>query len=300
MRQLVYFVAVAEELHFKKAAERLQMTQPPLSQQILLLEKELGATLLRRTKRTVELTEAGEVFLQAVKQTLLSLDNAVEEVRLLEAGKKGRFTIGFVGSATYDVLPPMIRSYREQYPNVDIQLEELSSPDQVQALLNGTIDVGVLRPPVSHEAIAAETIQRVPCVLAIPQNHRFAANDSIHLSTLVHEPFVALSRSIWPNLYDEFISMCLRSGFSPIIHQEASEFQTVLGLVAAGLGVTVVPESARYFYPHEVVYKEIRNDSLVVEMALAWRKNETSRSVQTFLALARSPLQSPQKNLSPQ
>lgn len=288
MRQLHYFVAVAEELHFKKAAERLQMTQPPLSQQIQSLEKELGVTLLNRTKRSVKLTEAGEAFLHAVKQMLAHLDKAVEEVRLLDCGKMGRIRIGFVGSATYDVLPQMLRSFREHNPNVDVELAELPSPDQVRALLNGAIDVGVLRPPVPNDAIATETIQQVPCVLAIAQKHPLAGRCSIELADLAGEPFVTLKRIIWPNLYDDIISMCRHAGFSPLINQEASEFQTLLGLVAAELGVAVVPRSARHFYPHEVVYKDIRNDSLVVEMALAWRKSETSRAVHEFLAVARS------------
>lgn len=286
LRQLTYFVTVAEELHFERAARRLSMTQPPLSQSIKQLEEEIGVKLFERSHRRIRLTRAGEAFLEEARRVMRATDHAVERARRVDRGEWGRLTIGFVGSATYDVLPRVIRIFREDYPNVAIETWELSTPMQIDALRQKQIDLGVLRPPVDDPAVQSETVYSTSSVLAVPHKHWITESHSIAWKDLAEEPFVLLSPKTWDWYYREVLACADRAGFKPLVLQEAMEFQTVIGLVAAGMGVAVVPRSAANLHT-DVIYKELRDDIPQADMAVGWRRGDQSSAVMAFVEVAR-------------
>lgn len=287
LRQLHYFIAVAEELHFGRAAKRLQMTQPPLSQQIQQLEEELGEVLFRRTKRVVELTDAGKVFLEGVKGLFEQLDSTISLTKRAARGEIGTLTIGYVGAATYDFLPPLIRTYRNQYPDVEIKLRELSTPEQVEELHNRKLDIGLIRPPIQSDILTTEVIHETPCMLALSIHHPLAGEQRITLSQLRNESFILLSRPIWPGFYDEIVSMCHATGYNPSIRQETTEYHTVIGLVAAGVGIAIVPASLRNFTLKEVVYRKIEDLNQTVKMSVAYEEGRISKETEHFIEILR-------------
>lgn len=282
LRQLQYFIAVAEELNFSRAAERVKITQPPLSLQIQNLEKELDIVLFYRNKRQVKLTDAGKLFYTEVCKIFNHLERAVEDAKRTQHGEIGAIRVGFVGSATYDILPSILREFRNLYSEVEVHLFEMSTPMQLEALHEGEIDIGVLRPPVNDEIIHTEIVSTVPCVLAVPKQHPLLKIKNVSLSDLKTYPFVMLSRKTWSNLYDEILGLC-----NPIIQQEALEFQTVIGLVAAKLGIAVVPQSAVNLHTQDVVYLDLDDQLPVASMGIAWRQKDQSPLVQSFIQLAR-------------
>ncbi|MCR8925372.1 LysR family transcriptional regulator [Priestia megaterium] len=282
LRQLQYFIAVAEELNFSRAAERVKITQPPLSLQIQNLEKELDIVLFYRNKRQVKLTDAGKLFYTEVCKIFNHLERAVEDAKRTQHGEIGTIRVGFVGSATYDILPSILREFRNLYSEVEVHLFEMSTPMQLEALHEGEIDIGVLRPPVNDEIVHTEIVSTVPCVLAVPKQHPLLKIKNVSLSDLKTYPFVMLSRKTWSNLYDEILGLC-----NPIIQQEALEFQTVIGLVAAKLGIAVVPQSAVNLHTQDVVYLDLGDQLPVASMGIAWRQKDPSPLVQSFIQLAR-------------
>jgi DNA-binding transcriptional LysR family regulator len=285
LRQLQYFLAVAEDLNFSRAAERLRMTQPPLSLQIQNLEKELGFPLFNRNHRLVELTAAGQLFAGEIRKLFDHLHRAIEHSGSVHRGEKGTLTIGFVGSATYDILPRVLREFRTLHPDVLVHLLELSTPAQLAALHEGEIDIGVLRPPVQDGQLCTEIVSAVPCVLAVPNQHLLAQQHPVALTDLTLYPFVMLSRKTWAGLYDEIVTVC-----NPIIQQEAFEFQTVIGLVAAGLGIAVVPQSAVNLHTKDVVYIDMPDQLPVASMGISWRRKDASPLVQAFISIARKDI----------
>lgn len=282
LRQLQYFLAVAEELNFSRAAERLRITQPPLSLQIQNLEKELGIPLFYRNNRHVELTEAGALFFNEVSKIFDHLHRAIENAQRTHHGEIGTLKVGFVGSATYDILPSVLREFRTLYPDVQVHLFEMSTPAQVQALRDKEIDIGVLRPPVHSDALYTKTVSTIPCVLAVPKQHPLLEKENVSLSDLSPYPFVMLSRKTWAGLYNEILALC-----NPIIQQEALEFQTVIGLVAAGLGIAVVPQSAMNLHAQDVVYLSLSNQLPIASMGVSWRRNDQSPLVKAFIEIAK-------------
>lgn len=243
LRHLRYFVAVAEERHFGRAAERLHMAQPPLSQQIRQLEAELGVTLLRRTTRRVDLTSAGESYLDKVREILSAVDVAGIEARKVDAGLVGRLVIGCVGSATYSLLPTLARSLREELPGIDFSFRgEMLVPDQVAALLAGSIDLALLRPPVDASTLLVRHVRTERLVVALPEGHRLTARKRLRIVDLRDEDFIvhpARGRSV---MHDLVLTMCREAGFLPRIRHEVAETSTLVTFVASGLGVAVVPE----------------------------------------------------------
>lgn len=282
LRQLQYFLTVAEELNFSRAAERLRITQPPLSLQIKNLETELGVSLFNRNNRHVELTDAGKYFFDEVYKLFDHLHRAVENTQRTHQGEIGKLRVGFVGSATYDILPSVLREFRSLYPDVQVHLLEMSTPMQMEALLEEEIDVGVLRPPVHYEALRTEIVSIAPCVLAVPKQHPLLQRENISLADLSPYPFVMLARKTWAGLYDEILGLC-----NPIIQQEALEFQTVIGLVAAGMGIAVVPQSAMNLHTQDVVYINLKNQLPIASMGISWRRNDLSPLVKTFIRMAK-------------
>ncbi|WP_102693921.1 LysR family transcriptional regulator [Rummeliibacillus pycnus] len=287
LRQLHYFLTVAEELHFGRAAKRLSMTQPPLSQQIQQLENELGVLLFKRTKRHVELTKAGATFLEGVTRTLDQLNQAVDSSQRAQRGEIGKLTVGFVGSATYDILPPLIREYRNKYPNVEVKLKELSTPDQIEELYHQKLDIGFVRPPIQGEVILSEIMHETPCILALPRHHPLAKEKEVHISMLKNQPFIIVSRNIWPGLYDDIVSLFKNAGINLEIKQEATEYQTIIGLVAAGIGMAIAPAPLKNFTVKDIVYREIAGANLTVKMAIAYNKDRLSQETNNFINLIR-------------
>lgn len=286
LRHLRYFVAVAEELHFGRAAARLMIVQPSLSQQIQQLEDELGFPLLKRTKRSVELTDAGKVFLAEAQQILAQVQEAKRAARRANLGEVGRLAIGYISSSTYDLLPMMLRAYRDHFPAVEVVLRELTTQEQVRALEANVIQVGLLRLPINSPLLNAEVVRREPIVSVLPEKHPLAAQERIVVSQLANEPFVLQSRQRGAGYYMQLMKLCLASGFSPNVVQEVTEMHTIVSLVAAGIGVSLVPLSTRNIRSQGVVYREL-TETILTETAVAWRHDVDSAVVENFLAVVK-------------
>jgi DNA-binding transcriptional LysR family regulator len=287
LRHLRYFVAVAEELHFGRAAERLQMAQPPLSQQIQSLEEELGVRLLQRTKRHVELTEAGRAFLREARQVLEQAEQAVLVARRAARGEIGLLSVGFVGSSCYGTLPPILRRFRERYPDVQITLRELTATQQVQALRHQRIHVGILRPPIEDKGLQMETIRRETLIVALPAQHPLAARSRIALRELADEPFILFPPQYGPGFYHQIMGACLEAGFSPRVVQEAIEMQTIVSLVAAEIGIALVPASLSNLQRVGVIYRPLAGETPILEIALVWRPDDPAPALARFREIAR-------------
>lgn len=287
LRQIEYFTVVAEELHFGRAAMRLQMTQPPLSQQILQLERELGVKLFERSKRHVKLTNAGKVFLQEVSHVLTQLEQAKVAALRAQMGMLGRLVLGFVGSAIFDILPIIVRGFQEKFPNVDLVFREMPTPMQIEAFHSKDIDIGFIRTPVIDPLLSLLSVHQETCIAVVPKLHPLAQHASISMGDLSTERFILVEREVWPSWYDDILSKCRDAGFSPFIRQEVKEIQTVVGLVAAGLGISVVPRSTANLHARDVVYVNIEGEAPHVEMSIAWRTDDNSAIVKQFLDTAK-------------
>ncbi len=286
LRHLRYFVAVAEECHFGRAAHRLHIAQPPLSQQIRQLEAELGVQLLIRSTRRVELTPAGARYLDRARSILAGVDAAGEEATLVADGRIGRVAIGFTGSATYELLPSLSRRLREQWPGLELDLRgELLTPSQVTGLLDGTLDVGFLRPPVRDPGIEVHPLRQEPLVVVLPGSHAQAGREQITLADLAEEPFITYPSHHRSVVHDAVLDACQDAGFSPRA-TEVAETSTLVSFVAAGLGVALVPASVQHLRITGAVYRPMAGPSPTVELAVATRKGESSAAVRRVLALA--------------
>lgn len=288
LRHMRYFIAVAEELHFGRAAEKLYIAQPPLSQQIKQLEQQIGVQLLIRNRRRVRLTEAGAIFLEQARRTLAQAEFAVQAAQSAAAGEPGNIDIGFVSSATYhDAIPAIIRIFRERHPRVVLTLHELTSAEQAEALRDGAIHVGFVRPPVGDETLTLETVLMEPLVAALPTSHALAGNPVISITSLANDLFVMLPRHLNLSLYDQIIAACQSAGFTPRVAQEAIQLQTITSLVAAGIGVSLVPASLRNVRRAGVVYKRLIDAESRIEMAAAYRADHPSPALHLFLDVVR-------------
>ena len=286
LRQLRYFVSIAEILHFRRAAEQLSIAQPALSQQIQKLERELGVRLLERTQRRVSLTDAGAVFLERARITLNEAEEAVRLARLAGRGEIGHLGVGAVTSALYGVFPDVVRVFRERHRQVHLTLHELPGNEQTRALRDGRIQVSFLRPPIDEADIEVRTITREPWVVALPTAHRFARRRRVALKMLAGESFVSFPRDLAPVLYDQLISMCNRAGFSPRIVQEA-QMQTIVSLVAAGIGVALVPATLENLSRRGLVYRPLAGTAAKLQLAVAWRRDNRSPLLEAFLNVVR-------------
>jgi DNA-binding transcriptional LysR family regulator len=285
-RQLRSFVTLAETLHFRRAAERLSIAQPALSQQIQQLERELGVRLLERTQRRVALTDAGSVFLERSRSILSETSEAVRLARLAAKGEVGHLGVGAVTSALYGVFPEVVRVFRERHRNVHLTLHELPGNEQTRALRAGRIQVSFLRPPVDETDIQVRTIGREPWVVAMPTSHPLSQRERVSLRSLAAESFVSFPRELAPVLYDQLITMCQSAGFSPRIVQEA-QMQTIISLVAAGIGVALVPATLQNLSRAGLVYKRLAGAGLKLDLAVAWRRDDNSALLKSFLDVVR-------------
>jgi DNA-binding transcriptional LysR family regulator len=275
LRHLRYFVAVAEERHFGRAAERLHIAQPPLSQQIRRFEAELGVPLLYRTTRSVELAPAGEALLERAREILAAFDSAVEDARRAARGEYGRLAIGFTGSSTYAMLPTIAAAMRTELPGVVLDLRgELLTPAQVARLVDGTLDLGLLRPPVRERELSTEVLHSEPLLAVLPNSHPLANADAVPLELLREEPFVTYPSHFRSVVHDAVEGACAAHGFKPVAAHEVAETATLVSFVAAGLGVSLVPASVRNMTVAGAVYRPLIHDATRVELAVAWRRDD--------------------------
>ena len=287
LRHLRYFVAVAEELHFGRAAQKLGMAQPPLSQQIRRLEQELGVLLLQRTKRRVQLTEAGRAFLEEARETLSQAERAIKAAQRAGRGEVGRLTIGFLGAATYSLLPSILIAFRHRYPDVEVELHELKTSELIQALRERRIQVGFVRLPVEDELLAVEPITREELLVALPVRHPLASRAHIGFGDLAEEAFLMPPRQLAPSFHEQVLDLSRQAGFTPKLGAEAIQLQTIINLVAAGMGVTLVPESVQILAGRGVVFKKLPDPPPMVEIAVAWRRDTHSEILSAFLNVVR-------------
>jgi DNA-binding transcriptional LysR family regulator len=288
LRHLRYFVAVAEELHFGRAALRLNLAQPPLSQQIRKLEELVGYPLFTRTSRSVSLTVAGEALLQRARRTLRNVQRDLDETRSIGHGDVGSLHIGFIGSAMLSTLPGIFRSYREAYPRVRLHLHESFTAQVMEGLENGTLDAGILRDGDPVEGFHVTTILSEPFIAVLPATHPYARQKSISPAMLRDEPFIYYPRSAGARAYEKPLTLCEAHGFRPQIVQEASHWLTILRLIGAGLGISIAPACVRRIASAEVVCLDLRGAKAVSNIELAWLAGDARPIVERFKQIAES------------
>ncbi|HEX2544030.1 MAG TPA: LysR family transcriptional regulator [Ramlibacter sp.] len=282
LRQLRYFQAVAEELHFGRAAARLNIAQPALSRQVQQLEEALGTPLLRRTQRRVELLPAGALLLERSRAIQQELARAIADTRRTGAGELGRLSLGFIHSSTYGLLPSIIGRFRQQFPGIELELHELPITAQHAALLRGTIDLGLLRVQAGPAELEVVPVLADPFVLALPAKHRLAGRTRVRLKDLAGDPFVMFDKDGSPLFHARVRELCEQAGIAPQVAQHATQIHTVVGLVGAGLGVAVVPASGRNLHPKNVKFVQIADRAEPVHVALAWRKGQETPAIRSF------------------
>jgi DNA-binding transcriptional LysR family regulator len=291
LRHLRYFVAVAEELHFGRAAQRLNIAQPPLSRQIRDLERELEVPLFERVARGVQLTAGGRAFLPQARLTLALAERAKRAAQRAAQGEVGRLRVGFVDAATSsDVLPDVLGFFRMHLPQIGVSLFEMDSAQQEDALREGRIDVGIMqRPPADADRwLVVEEVFRDTLVAAVPQSHRLASRSRITVEDLRAEAIVLLFRSADPELWDSIIARCRDAGFSPRVIQEAGAWHTLAGVVSAGVGIAFVPQSIASIKRPRVVYRPVKGLSVELTLYAAWKRGEKSPVRDRFLTALRA------------
>ena len=288
LRHLRYFIAVAEELHFGRAAQVLGISQPPLSQQIQALEQELGARLFDRTNRRVALSEAGRLFLEEARRVLAQVDKAADVARRAQLGELGELKIGFTSSAPFNSsIPQAIFAFRQTFPAVHLDLKEMSSREVAEGLVDESIEVGIMRPLALPDSLSAVELFREPLVAVIRADHPLAegSEDGLQLAALADEPFVFFPRSYGSGLYAQLLSLARQAGFSPHFSQEAGEAMTIIGLVSAGLGVSVLPASFQHMRIKGVVYRPLLDADANTAVWLVQRKGHSSPMATAFAQL---------------
>lgn len=287
LRTLRYFVTLAEELHFGRAAGRLAITQPPLSLAIRGLEEELGVLLFARTRRQVAITHAGSAFLEQARAILARTAEAVQIAQAADRGEVGRLTIGYMSASIFTLLPPVLREFAARHPGVHLDLRELTLPQQIAALRNGDMHAGFVRPPVTDAELTSEPLLDEPLLVALPSGHPLTKSRRLHVTALAREPFVMFQRAPGLVLHDLVLGFCLRHGFAPSVTQQASQTHAVVGLVSAGIGVALVPASAQEIRLRGVEFRPLAEKSPAVGTCLAWRRDDTSPALKAFVHTAR-------------
>jgi DNA-binding transcriptional LysR family regulator len=288
LRHLRYFVAVAEARSFTRAAEEIHVAQPALSVQVRRLEDELGVALLDRSRRAVALTAAGEVMLAEARRLLAQLDVAVRTVQRTASGATGRLAVGFVPSASNAALPPLLRGFREEHPDVEIQLHELAPDALVRGTHEGRLDVSFLYGPFEDDALDQLVVGREAFVAALPAGHPLGHRDAIDVAELSGAPFILPARHGMPGLHAQVLGLCRAAGFSPrAVQDDVWLVQTIVGLVAAGSGVALVPESAEALARRGVVYVGLRDAGEPVELLAVWRRGTGQPVVEAFVRFLR-------------
>jgi DNA-binding transcriptional LysR family regulator len=286
LRHIRYFLAVAEERHFTRGAAKVGIGQPPLSQQIKDLEAEVGTTLFRRLAHGAELTPAGEAFLAVVGQMPGLADQATKAARRAARGETGALRVGFTASSAFNpVVPGTIRAFRQAYADVDLSLEEANTTRLVAGLRDGSLDAAFLRPDAEgSDGFQLRLLSEEAMIVVLPANHRCAAQQEVDLADLSTEPFLLFPRAVSPTLHDSVIGACRKVGFDPTIGQVAPHMASIITLVAADLGVSIVPASMSQLVVAGVAYRPIAGEAPITRLALANRRGETSPIVRNFVA----------------
>lgn len=283
MRHLRCLVAVAEELHFGRAAERLHLTQPPVSLAIKELESELGVKLFERTSRRIALTRSGEDALRDARTVLAAADTMLRRSRESAQGLMGALSIGFISLPAYSFLPTMLRGFTEDYPRVKLALQEGTTDQIVHDVESGNLDLGlVFRIPELPAALSSRLVHAEPLVVALPANHRLAASRRIALEQLAHERFLGFERHQGPLMFDAVVATCMRHGFSPQLFP-ARQMHTIVSLVSGGIGVALVPACVEALQREGVVYRSMKGDKTIVETVAIWRRSDPSPLVKALL-----------------
>tara|TARA_R110002020_G_scaffold240089_5_gene452737 strand:+ start:438 stop:1385 length:948 start_codon:yes stop_codon:yes gene_type:complete len=283
LRHLRYYIVVAEQLHFGRAAKLLNISQPPLSNQIKHLEEEIGVQLLIRNNKEVRITPAGQHFLEAAKNCITTLDKEIAFTQRIAQGKEGAISIGFSGTMSFHLIPSIVKDFKRSHPGIDIRLQQLTTHNQVIGLIHGTIDVGFLVAPVLDKRIDNITILEEHFVACLPKSHPLATcSQIIDVSKLCDENWVMTPREAGHGYYDAIMSLCKEQNFIPNVIQTAQEQQTLVALVAAEIGVTLLPHSATYIKNDHVVYKEINSDVKKIS-AMAWNSSLLTDAARFFI-----------------
>lgn len=294
LRYLTAFVAVAEELHFGRAAKRLQMAQPPLSQQIRQLEKELGVRLFERNTRSVRLTNAGESFLEPARAVLDDVEIAVGAAKAAGRGEYGRVTVGFAGASSHEALPVLTRAVRAAHPGLELVMRGQTYADVALArVADGTLDLGFVRLPVNQPGVNTRVIEVEELICALPTDHRLASLERVPIAELAEEPFVSFPSNAGSTLRDALVKACVAGGFTPRVVQEAPDSYTILALVAAGVGVTLTLTSCQHIQQTGLVYRRLSGEPTRLRAALAWREDNTNAALRTVLDIAETALPTP-------
>ncbi|MBV6304066.1 LysR family transcriptional regulator [Candidimonas humi] len=289
LRHLRYFMAVAKELHFTRAAELLGIGQPPLSQQIQQLEREVGAPLFMRDRRGVSLTEAGKAFMAEAQLALDGAERATEAARRVARGEVGTLTLGFTVSANlHPFVPSLIRLYRSRYPGVAVRLVEQTTLQLIERVHNGTVDLAFVRAPTQPTpGVHVEAILSEPMVAVVPSTHALAGRPSIRLRELAREPFIFYPRQVGVGLYNVLVGACRRAGFTLSVDVEAPQLTSVVTFVAAGMGVSVVPATMSQLQVEGVRYLPLQGRPLAAGLAMAYREGPASEALAFAVDLTR-------------
>jgi DNA-binding transcriptional LysR family regulator len=288
LRQLRYFVAVAEELHFTRAARRLRIAQPTLSHQVRMLEKELGVNLLKRSKRSVELTHPGQVFLREAKRLLTNAADAVHAVQSAQAGRLGKLVVVCGPTSAYAGLLGVLELYRRRSPRVDVQVLESPVLDAVVTVEQAMADVGLVVPYFESSLLKREIVLELPLLAAVPRSHSLASAQTLSLKELAEEPFVLFGQRRGSGFYERVLGICHASGFTPRVLEAMEHIHTLLYMVGAGYGVSLVPATLEPTSHREVALIPLRDASATLELGMVWRFDQTSPVLEGFLEIMRA------------
>jgi len=286
LKQLRYFIAVAEEGHFGRAAEKLHRSQPPVSMQIMKLEEELGVKLFDRNTRTVKLTDAGEVFLEKARAILHATEQAKASVGSASQGLQGNLKLGFVSSAALSLLPLVLKRYKEIYPDVELTLLELATAKQYEALAKGEIRVGIIRSSTPSSEIEVKPVVSEGYLVALPEKHPLAKHDVLKISDLAQEAIIGSPRALMPSFVDGLVELFAEAGLVPNFSQEAIHLQTMVSLVAAEMGIAILPECTMNARRVGVIYRPLAT-SLKSELSVAFKQGDSSPLLDNFLKVVK-------------
>ena len=287
LRHLETFLVVVEEMNFGRAAERLRIAQPPLSRQIQRLEESLGVKLFDRTKPQIQLTEAGQAFVPEARRILMQVERGVQTAQRASGGQVGQLLIGFEGSCSSDIVSLSIQSYQQQFPDVNVMVQEMPTGDQLQALLEEQIDVGFILPRLAEESLVVETVVQEPLVLALSETHPLAVQNEVQVQQLRNERFIMGFPGDRCGLYAAVMSICHQAGFIPQVSQVTNEMQLTLGFIATGMGVALLPSSIRRFHRDGVVYRPVQPCGAAIVLAIAWLQGNSNPTLPNFLQVVR-------------
>lgn len=279
LRQLKYFLTVAEELHFRKASEKLHMTQPSLSRQIKQLEEEMGTELFKRTKRSVTLTDAGAFFYHEAQELIRNLDRAISETQQRATGTTGKLRVGYVPSAMHNVLPGILNKIKEDFPGIQLELYQATALVQYEMLKDEKLDIGFLRVPRNDNSINTKVIYKESYSLIVPPDHKLNEKNFKGLHQLTGENFILTPRSLGEKYFDNIISLFTSEGFAPVVIHESVNEHATIKLVENNIGVSIIPSSFKHGFVTPVRFIELRKNHQQLELSLAWRKKNNTPAV---------------------